>query len=282
MNKKIKLITDGSCDFPNEILEKIDIDIVNMNVDFGEETYLARVELDDETFFKKMRESEVLPKTSSPSPERFIEIFNKSESDEILVITISSKLSSTYSNAVLAKKLFLEKHPNIRLEVVDSDSTSIALALMVMKCAKMIEEGKTLDEILKFIEENKKELIVHGALNTLDNLIKGGRISKIAGQLINILNYKVIIKLQDGVVSSFDKARGDKNVIKKLFEHMETRLDDSKDKVVIIGHASCYDKAEGIKEHIENNYEVKKVFIASIGPIIGTYSADGAILISVL
>ena len=277
----IRIITDGSCDLPKEVIERVNPLIVGINVCFGEESYIGGVEIDDKTFYEKMKSSKELPKTSSPSPDRFIEAY-KCEEDEILVFTLTSKLSGTYSNAVLAKDMYLEEYPKKRIEVIDTQSGSIGVALMMLKCNELIEKGKTMDEILTEIEKYKKDIIFFGALDTLENAIKGGRVNPLAGKVMSVLNLKVIIRIEDGLVKPIDKARGGVNSIKKAIDYVKSHVDNEGDKTVIIAHANCPEKADKIKSIIEENSKFKEILIASIGPIMGTFTAEGAILVSVL
>lgn len=281
MKKSIKIITDGSCDFPQEVIDRVNPGIVGINVAFGDESFIGGVEIDDETFYNKMRGCKELPKTSSPSPDRFLELYN-CEEDEVLVFTLTSKLSSTYSNAVLAKNMYLEENPHKRIEVIDSQSGSIGVALMILKCNELIENGKNMDEILDAIEGLKKEIIFFGALDTLENAIKGGRINAVAGKLINALNFKVIIRIEDGLVKPIDKARGGSNSLKKALEYVKNHLTHVETRTVVIGHANCPEKAEKIKQIINEGSNFKEILIASIGPIMGTFTSEGAILVSVL
>lgn len=280
MKKNIRIITDGSCDFPKEIIDRVNPSIVGINVSFGEESYIGGVEIDCKTFYNKMKKSKELPKTSSPSPERFIKLYD-CEEDELLVFTLTSKLSSTYSNAVLAKNMYLEQNPNKRIEVIDSQSGSIGVALMILKCNELIENGKTMDEILESIDKFKKEIVFFGVLDTLENAIKGGRVNPIAGKLINALNFKVIIRIEDGLVKPIDKARGGSNSLKKALEYVQNNISES-NKTMIIAHANCLEKAEKIKQFVEENANLKEVLISEIGPIMGTFTSEGAILVSVL
>src|SRR5699024_22316 len=281
MKRHIKIITDGSCDLPKEVIERVNPDIIGINVCFGEETYIGGVEIDDKTFYEKMKLSKELPKTSSPSPDKFIEAY-KCEEDEILVFTLTSKLSGTYSNAVLTKTMYLEDHPKKRIEVIDTQSGSIGVALMMLKCNELIEQGKTMDEILIEIEKYKKNIIFFSALDTLENAIKGGRVNPLAGKVMNALNLKVIIRIDEGLVKPIDKARGSVNSIKKAIDYVRTHVDNEIEKTVIIAHANCPEKADKIKAIIEENSEFKEILIASIGPIMGTFTSEGAILVSVL
>lgn len=281
MKRHIKIITDGSCDLPKEVIERVNPGIVGINVCFGNESYIGGVEIDDKTFYEKMKQSKELPKTSSPSPDRFIESY-KCEEDEILVFTLTSKLSGTYSNAVLAKTMYLEQYPKKRIEVIDSQSGSIGVALMMLKCDELIQQGKTMDEILVEIEKYKKDMIFFGALDTLENAIKGGRVNPLAGKVMNALNLKVIIRIDEGLVKPIDKARGGVNSIKKVIDYIRTHIDNAEEKTIIIAHANCPEKAEKIKAILEENLSFKEILISSIGPIMGTFTAEGAILAAVL
>ena len=178
--------------------------------------------------------------------------------------------------------MYLEDHPKKRIEVIDTQSGSIGVALMMLKCNELIEQGKTMDEILIEIEKYKKNIIFFGALDTLENAIKGGRVNPLAGKAMNALNLKVIIRIDEGLVKPIDKARGSVNSIKKAIDYVRTHVDNEIEKTVIIAHANCPEKADKIKAIIEENSKFKEILIASIGPIMGTFTSEGAILVSVL
>ena len=283
MKTDIRIIIEGSTDFPKDLLEEMGIKVVGINVTFGEESYIGGVDIDEKAFYKRMKEEKNLPKTSSPSPDRFIELFDCKE-EEILIVTLTSKLSSAYSSAVLAKSIYLENNPesNKKIEVIDSLSGSIGVGLMVHKAYELAQQGKKLDEVVEYIESIKKDIVFYGTLDTLENAIKGGRVNPIAGKLINALNFKVIIEISEGIVKPIDKARGESNSMKKLFERVKENISDAENKIIVIGHSNCEDKAMKIAKNIEENYSFKKVIISSIGPVMGTYTSEGAILIATL
>lgn len=277
---KIKLLVDGGCDLPKEIMEKYNIELVGLNVSFNDESYIAGEEIDNETFYKKMSESKELPKTSCPSPDRFLEAYKGDE--DVLMITVSSLLSGTYSSAKLAKDMYKDENGNKKIEVLDSMSGSIGQSLLAIKAAELINEGKTLDEIVSILEKLKNDVIFYGTLETLENAIKGGRINPLAGKLINALNFKAIIQVTEGVVKPIDKARGVNNSLKKVLEYVESNIKNVDEKILVIAHAHCEDKASKIKESLEIKYKFKDIIIAEIGPVMGTYTSQGAILISSL
>ena len=278
--KKIRIVTDSSCDLNNEIAEKYNIEIVPLNIAFGDDIY-ADGEIEKAEFYKMMADSPVLPKTSCPSPERFMRSY-EGEEEEILVITLASKLSGTYSTAVLAKSMFEEEYQNKKVAVIDTETGSIGQGLLIVKAAQLAEEGKGLDEIVSIIESLKKDIVFYGSLETLENAIKGGRINPIAGKLINALNFKVIVKIGNGEVKPCDKARGDNNSLKKVVENVCSSIKKGEVKSLAIAHANCLDKALKVKEMMLKNHNFKSIMISEVGAVMGTYASKGAVLISVL
>ena len=278
--KKIRIVTDSSCDLNKDIAEKYNIQIVPLNVSFGDDIYTdGDIKIDE--FYKMMSNSSTLPKTSCPSPEIFMKSY-EGEEDEILVITLASNLSGTYSTAVLAKNMFEEEYPDKKVAVIDSETGSIGQGLLLVKAAQLVQEGKSLDEIVNIIESLKKEVVFYGSLETLENAIKGGRINPLAGKLINALNFKVIVKIGNGEVKPCDKARGDNNSIKKVVENVCASIKEGEVKSLSIAHANCLEKALKVKEMMLKNHNFESIMISDIGPVIGTYSSKGAVLISVL
>lgn len=278
--KNIKIVTDSSCDLNKDIIDRYNIEIVSLNVAFGDDIYVDG-EIENHEFYKMMDNSPILPKTSCPSPEKFMNSY-EGEEDNIIVITLASKLSGTYSTAVLAKKLFEEKYPNKNVVVIDTETGSIGQGLLVTKAAQLAEEGKSFEEIVKTIESIKGDIVFYGALDTLENAIKGGRINPLAGKLINALNFKVIIKVANGEVKPCDKARGDNNSMKKVVENVLNSIEGKEVKSLAIAHADCLEKANKVKEMMLKNNEFEDITISDIGSVMGTYASKGAILISVL
>ncbi|HBG4071972.1 TPA: DegV family protein [Clostridioides difficile] len=278
---KIKLIVDSACDLPDDIIEKYNIEVVGLNVSFGEESYISGKEIDNETFYRKMSGSKVLPKTSCPSPDKFLEAYHCQE-ESVLVINISSGLSGTYNSALLAKDMFEKEGNNKKVEVIDSLSGSIGIGQLVLKAAILIKEGKEIEEIVSIINKYKDNPPFFGTLETLENAIKGGRINPIAGKIINTLNFKAIIQVADGVVTPIDKARGEGNSLKKLITLVESKIKDKEEKVLFIGHANCPEKAQKVREVMEKDVKYKDVVICEVGSVMGTYTSKGAILITAI
>lgn len=278
---KIKIITDGSCDLSHEVLNKFNINVVPLGVSFGEEHYTAGVDIDNKEFYAKMKESKELPKTFCPSPENFCKEY-QCEEDKIIVIALSSKLSGTYNSASLARDLYLSEHKEKDIRVIDSMTGSIGAGLLLIKAAKMISEGKDIDEIVEAIENLKEKISFYGTLETLENAVKGGRINPLAGKIIGALNFKAIVQIKDGVVKPIDKARGESNSIKKVANYITSSIEDTKDKILCLMHANCPEKAHKLLSIIEKTHKFDEVYISEVGPVMGTYTSEGAVLGAVL
>lgn len=278
---KIKIITDGSCDLSHEVLNKFNINVVPLGVSFGEEHYTAGVDIDNKEFYAKMKESKELPKTFCPSPENFCKEY-QCEEDKIIVIALSSKLSGTYNSSSLARDLYLSEHKEKDIRVIDSMTGSIGAGLLLIKAAKMISEGKDIDEIVEAIENLKEKISFYGTLETLENAIKGGRINPLAGKIIGALNFKAIVQIKDGVVKPIDKARGESNSIKKVANYITSSIEDTKDKILCLMHANCPEKAHKLLSIIEKTHKFDEVYISEVGPVMGTYTSEGAVLGAVL
>lgn len=275
---KIKIITDGSCDLSHEVLNKFNINVVPLGVSFGEEHYTAGVDIDNKEFYAKMKESKELPKTFCPSPENFCKEY-QCEEDKIIVIALcSDKYKSLAREALLYVPDNLEKD----IRVIDSMTGSIGAGLLLIKAAKMISEGKDIDEIVEAIENLKEKISFYGTLETLENAIKGGRINPLAGKIIGALNFKAIVQIKDGVVKPIDKARGESNSIKKVANYITSSIEDTKDKILCLMHANCPEKAHKLLSIIEKTHKFDEVYISEVGPVMGTYTSEGAVLGAVL
>lgn len=276
---KIKIVVDQALDIPKYILDRYDISVVNLNVAFGDEIVNH---FTNEQFYEKMRTSPILPKTSCPSPDAFLEEYKSTDKD-IVVITLSKELSGTYSSAILAKDLYFQEASDKKIEVVDSTNGSIGAALLAIKTANYINEDIPYEEVVLKTKQLSETLIHYGMLETLENAVKGGRISKTKGFVANALNLKPIIQIEK-TVFVVDKARGTKNSIKKMLDILEEKVIELGMKPTILGlaHSNDIEKAEMVRDMILEKYDFEEVIIAEIGPIIGTYTAEGGILVSVI
>jgi DegV family protein with EDD domain len=276
----IKIITDSCSDLPQEIIEKYDIRVVPLEIRFGDESFLDGVGITNDEFYKKMEEYKELPKTASPSPQQFINEFEGPE-DNILVVTISSGLSGTYNSAVIAEEIYNKENTKKKIHIIDSLSASVGEGLIVLKAAQMAQEGMDIDKLADYLRKCAKEGQVFFLLDTLENIIKGGRIGKVAGKIATLLSIKLIMKSDgNGIVDLAEKVRGANKAFKRLVDIIGEKGTNLEDRILAIAHANCYEKALEFKAMVEKKYGFKQIIISTIGATIGTYSGEGGILIS--
>lgn len=276
----IKIITDSCSDLPAEILDKYNIGVVPLEIRFGNKSYTDGIDITKDEFYKIMKEYDELPKTASPSPQQFISKFEGPEED-IVIVTISSNLSSTYNSALIAKEIFEKEHKNKRIHVIDSLNASVGEGLIALKAAQMALKGFNADKLAEFLRKCAKESQVFFLLDTLENIIKGGRIGKVAGRIATLLSIKLIMKSDgNGIVDLAEKVRGSNKAFKRLVDIVGENCTNNENRILAIAHANCYTKALEYKAMIEEKYKFKQIIISTIGAAIGTYSGEGGLLIS--
>ncbi|HPX00175.1 MAG TPA: DegV family protein [Sedimentibacter sp.] len=272
----IQLVTDSSADLPRELLDRYNIVVVPLTITIDGKDYLEGIDITPQEFFVKMSESKELPKTSQPSPAAFAEVFkNLSQNGDILCLTISSGLSGTYSSACMGRDL-----SQVNAAIFDTQSGSLGHGLQLIEAAKLIEKNYSMEEIVEYLEDYRKNQKIFILLDTLENIVKGGRLSKFQGTLTNVLDIKVFLEGIEGKVEIKDKIRGKKRFLNKTIEIIGERKSDFSDTVFGITHVNNITDAEYIKEQIIEKYHPKDVMINYMGATMGTYAGDGGMIIS--
>lgn len=271
----IQLVTDSTCDLPREIIDKYNITVVPLTVNIDGVDYLEDIDITPLEFYDRMEGAKDLPKTSMPSPGVFLEVFNRlSKKGPVLCLTISEGLSGTYKSAV-----FGAENSDGDVRVIDTISGSLGHGIQLIEAGELIKEGKSIDEIQEHINSKKMESRVIILLHTLENIVKGGRLSKFQGSLAKILNIKVILHDVDGKVEILEKIRGKKKFLKRSIEMIGDFGQDFSDTVFGISHVDNLKDAEFLKAEIIKKYKPKDVIINYMGPTMGTYAGkDGMIL----
>lgn len=211
--EKIKIITDSTADLSQELYDKYDVEVLPVVINFGEESYLDRVDINAEMLLKRMEQEKELPTTGQIIPNRFIDCYNKylEQGYKIITILMSSAMSGTYQSACIAKNAIESDD----IFIVDSQNIAPALGILVLKACSLLEKNYTAEEIVKELEEDKNKVETRMCFESLDNLIKGGRISKTAGVVGTVLGVKLVLNIKDGLMSVKDKVRGVKKHLRK-------------------------------------------------------------------
>lgn len=272
----VQIVTDSASDMPQELASQYGIRIAPLHVQFGDETYADGRTISPELFYQKMRESKQLPKTSQPTPHDMMAAYQEAlQAGPVIGIHVSSRLSGTYQTAVMTAGMV---HQSI--EVFDSLSGSGGLSLMAITAARMAQAGATVKEILAGLEQLRARTEVVVGLNTLENAVKGGRVSPLAGFAATLLGVKPLVHVKEGSVLPFDKVRGRGRMIDRMIEVAAERCQDWSDRQVWVNHGLAAAEAEVLAERVRQQFRPKEVHMGVIGAAIGTYAAEGALLIS--
>lgn len=269
--EKIKIVTDSTVDIPIELLKKYEIEVLPLLINFGEESYLDGVEIDLPKMFKKIEEENTLPTTSQVTPNRFYDCYKKylDEGYKILSIHLSSYLSGTCQSALMAKEMLQTEN----VVVIDSLNVTSGLGLLVLKAAALRDQNMP----LKAIEEEIKKAVPHVkcvlAFESLDNLVRGGRLSKTAGLIGGMLGIRLLLEVKEGKLSVLNKVRGSKKAIKEIIDIFERTGRKAGEPLVLL-NVQNKDIYEVLKEYLnENNIEYVD---AEVGCTVGIHSGPRA------
>lgn len=272
----VKVVTDSGSDLPQDLADKLGIEIVPLQVRFGEECYRDRKEMDYDLFYQKMGENKDLPVTSLPAPQEFIDTFRKfGPENDIICITISSLISGTFESANLAKNLLKEYN----IEVIDSKSLSMVTGRLALIAHELSEKGKSLSDIADRLREIAKDLYAYILIDDLDNVIKGGRISNWKGSVAQVFQIKPILYLtKEGEVHVIEYVRGRRKQLKRIIDIMEKDGKDFSKFPFYILHAQAQEEEIlFLKKEIEERLKPKEIFIYTLGPIMGSHGGFGTI-----
>ena len=211
----LRIVTDSTADMPAGWEKEYNIDFIPINIQFGEKTYLQNVDLDSEGFYRLVDDTNKIPKTSQPSPHQFMEFYKKiaQEGDTILSIHVTSKLSGTYASAVSAAE---DLKNMIRVVPVDSAGGSLGLGLMCREARKMDRAGKSVEQIVKYLEGIRERVCIILTLDTLEYARMSGRVGALSAALASLLHVKPIAVLKNGLVDMVEKVRTRKASLERV------------------------------------------------------------------
>ena len=274
---KTRIVVDSTADILPEYLNQIHT--VPLTVSFGDEEYIDGVTIDHRTFYQKLIETDAMPSTSQASPAAFAEQYDQAAAadEEVVVITISSKLSGTYQSAMIAAA------GRSSVYIVDSENASVGCGILVGLALRYLRDGMTASAIAEKLQEDKKKIVVIALLDTLEYLKRGGRISKAAAFAGGLLNIKPVISIADGEIQLLGKARGSKMGNNLLVQQIQKVGGIDFAKPVLLGYTGLSDVL--LQKYIEDSSylwsaSLDAVRYVSIGSVIGAHAGPGAIAVA--
>ncbi|OLS37778.1 DegV family protein [Bacillus sp. MRMR6] len=271
---KIKIVTDSTMDMTKEMAEQLGIVIVPLSVTINGETYLDRVDIQPAEFIKTMKGLEELPKSSQPSAGTFLEVYDQlgDEGYEVLSIHMTGKMSGTVRSAESAAQMTKTK-----VTVLDSRFISFALQFQVREAAEMAKQGKRMEEILARLETVCNHTKLYIMVDTLENMVKGGRIGKGKAFIGSLLNIKPIASLEGAEYNPVAKVRSHSQVVKWLAKQFAEDVRGKTIRGAGIVHAEAYELASKLKDSIIELTGFEDIKIDYTGPTISTHTGPGAI-----
>jgi DegV family protein with EDD domain len=272
----VKIVTDSSADLPDQLAEKLGITVVPLYVRFGEEVHRDRVTISEDEFYQRLENTPVHPSTVQPGPQDFLEVYQKlaPDAEGIVSIHISGKLSGTCNSALMARDMMEGGCP---VEVIDTQSVSMGLGLIVIAAAQMAKAGEGIDKVVEEVKQAIPQIHLLAMFDTLKYLLLGGRIGKAKALLGSILSVKPMISLKDGELVPVGQARNRAKGMDKLFD-LAKNAADIQDLAVV--YNTMPDEAQNLAERISSVFDKEKIRMARVGPALGVHMGPGMLIVA--
>ena len=275
--------TDSTGDLPSSYLKENNISIHPLYYILDGEEYIPGVkDMPVKDFYQALKNGK-MPTTSAANPENVMDKMKEQveKGYDILHISFSSGLSSSYNTTQICAESVMEEFPEAKIIVVDSLSGTVGQGFLVMKAVDMKKQGKTIDEIATWLNENKKHIIHEFIVSDLNHLFRGGRLSKTQALVGTMLNIQPILHMDDeGKLANIGKVRGRKKALHVLADNIEKNVDIKNLKEVFISHGDCIEDAQYLADRIKHKYGIENIMIQDICPTIGAHTAQGTVVVA--
>ena len=277
MPNRIALITDSTCDIPEEWKKQYDITVIPLTIVWGEEQYLDGVDLSAEEFYARLGNDKNHPTTSQPSPKLFLDAYCEAAEkgyEEVMVIVISSAMSGTIESARRAA----EESP-IPVHIVDSKNNSMGLGWQVVAAARAQETGGGVEAMLQAAEQVRQNVAYYISLNTMEYLDRGGRIGDAVKFLSSVLKIKPLIYVnrETGTVGASIPARHRRGAIEGLYRQFFKNINTEMPLHITVLHNAALEEAQALAERVKQEYNPKELFISIVSPVLGVHTGPRAI-----
>ncbi|MCL2526091.1 MAG: DegV family protein [Coriobacteriia bacterium] len=280
------IVSDSGCDWSQDQAKALGVDVVPFYLTFDEQTFLKEgICISNADYFARLQEDKtVFPKTSQPSPQDFIEVYQPQleAGKDIIVVTISSKTSGTFNSANLAAEMLASDYPERSIFVIDSMTGSVGEALIIKELIKMRDKGYDAQRASQLAEAVKETTKTYFTLDTLDYLKRGGRVGSTTALVGGVLGLRPVLHMVDGSIEQLESVRGRKKVLKMLEEGIEAALkEEAQDVELSVGHILCAEEAAQLKANFEKALAVEFDHdITPVGAAIGTHTGPGALAVA--
>ena len=275
-----KIVVDSCCELPDQFRKDPRFEIVPLGLEVGDYRIMDDENFDQELFLKKVAECPVCPRSSCPSPERYMQAC-ETEADHVYIVTLSSNLSGSHNSALLGKNLCQEKHGEKQIHVVDSRSASCGETQIAMKAMELEEQGLPFETIVERLEAFRSGMHTYFVLDNLETLRKNGRLTGGKALVASTLNIKpVMAGTREGTIEQIGQGIGIRKALQKLADAVAKSAQQSQEKVLMITHCNNRERAEYVKDLILEKIRVKDVLVMDTAGISSMYANDGGVIVT--
>lgn len=272
-----KIVVDSCCELPEAFLNDPRFEIVPLGLEVGDYQILDDANFNQAEFLRKVASCPVCPKSSCPSPERFMEAYHV-EAEHIYAVTLSSHLSGSYNSAVLGKNLYHEKYGAKQIHIVDSESASGGETQIALKIMELEEQGLDFDTIVERIEAFRSSILTYFVLDNLETLHKNGRLTGVKALVASTLSIKPVMAGEKGVIAQRGQSIGMKKALSKMADMMVGAVKNPENRRLIITHCNAPGRAEMFKNVILEKIKVKECIVMDTRGISSMYANDGGVI----
>ncbi len=274
-----KIVVDSCCELPEKYKNDSRFQIVPLGLEVGDYVILDDAGFDQKTFLKKVADYPLCPKSSCPSPEKFMEAYHD-QAEEVYAVTLSSHLSGSYNSAELAKSLYSEKYGKKRIHVIDSESASCGETQLVEEILACKEAGLSFEETVNRVETFKRKMRTYFVLDNLETLRKNGRLSMVKALVASTLNIKPVMVGNLGVIEQKGQAIGINKALAKMADCIVNDVENPQERTLMITHCNCPERAEFMRSLMEKRASYKDVLIMDTAGVSSMYANDGGVIVT--
>ncbi|MFC1999623.1 DegV family protein [Chloroflexota bacterium] len=274
----VRVVTDSAADIPSEVARELGITVVPMYVRFGAEAYRDGVDLDADEFYGRLAGDRRLPVSSAPSPGEVAEVYNRlaEETDEVLSVHVSSKLTSMFEVALQATWLLKKR---CRVELIDSKSGAMGEGLIAIAAAKVAQQGADLEQVGNVARKAVSKSHVRMCFDTLEYLRRGGRVGRVKALMGSVLKINPIIGLKDGEAHPYGRERSRSRAVDRLCQFVDGLSGISE---LAVEHASTPDEAEAMAERLGSRFPRERMYLSRVSPVVGVHVGPHVLAVCVL
>ncbi len=274
-----KIVVDSCCELPETDKNDRRFQIVPLGLEVGDYVIQDDETFDQKEFLRQVAAYPLCPKSSCPSPEKFMEAYHD-EAEEVYVVTLSSHLSGSNNSAELGKSLYIEKYGDKKIHVVDSESASCGETQIAEKIVEYKEAGLSFEETVKKVEVFKRQMRTYFVLDNLETLRKNGRLSGVKALVASTLNIKPVMVGNLGVIEQKGQAIGINKALAKMADCIVGDVKNPQERTLMITHCNCPERAEFMRGLMEKRASYKRILVMDTAGVSSMYANDGGVIVT--